>query len=124
MPPHYRLDRLTFSDGTNLSVGNLVVLLGPNNCGKSRALKDILGLTCFEKHDSVVVTDVKISRPDTIADLANLYSFSAHKNVHGRTDFHFLTPTLDKPENFNIGVRDWPTDFGKGSAGQDLFYYF
>lgn len=42
----YRIDKIQISDGTQLdtSLGGVVIFVGPNNSGKSQALKDILGL--------------------------------------------------------------------------------
>ncbi len=36
----YNLTKVTFSDGTEIVPAQLTVLIGPNNAGKSRALRD------------------------------------------------------------------------------------
>jgi ABC-type cobalamin/Fe3+-siderophores transport system ATPase subunit len=37
----YRIELLEFTDGTQLGPGDLTVICGPNNVGKSRLLKEI-----------------------------------------------------------------------------------
>lgn len=60
-----KITRLLFNNGENLDINpnDIVVLVGPNNCGKSQSLKDI-----YNKIDpngkSVVIQDVEISKGD------------------------------------------------------------
>ena len=41
-PPMVRIGTVTLTNGTTLQPGNLTVLVGPNNGGKSRFLKDLV----------------------------------------------------------------------------------
>jgi ABC-type transport system involved in cytochrome c biogenesis ATPase subunit len=53
----YCIDKLTFSDGTNMPVKPraIIVIVGPNNSGKSRALRDIeMGIRNPEQERAVV----------------------------------------------------------------------
>ena len=56
---------LTFNDGVTLSIrpDDIVVFVGPNNVGKSRALKDIYTLSGGKK-GSIVVIDAKFNMKD------------------------------------------------------------
>ena len=55
------LNRIVFNDGTevNLSSTDIVVLVGPNNAGKSRSLKDINN-AIVSPRDTIVASDVTI----------------------------------------------------------------
>jgi ABC-type hemin transport system ATPase subunit len=44
----YKLTRVGLNNGLKISPGNLTVIIGPNNAGKSRALKDIAWKTTKE----------------------------------------------------------------------------
>jgi ABC-type cobalamin/Fe3+-siderophores transport system ATPase subunit len=41
----YKLNNIVFNDGSSINAGDLTVVIGPNNSGKSRALKDMLSAT-------------------------------------------------------------------------------
>ena len=43
MTYQYQINRLLFSDGEWQGISSLTILIGPNNAGKSRALRDIVG---------------------------------------------------------------------------------
>ena len=70
--PTFRVQSLSFSDGTSVSINpsDVVVLVGPNNAGKSRALKEI------EEHASkpiagIVVKEVKFDYSGTVDELSS-----------------------------------------------------
>ena len=73
MAYEYRINQVTFSDETVVSLGRLTVLVGPNNCGKSRALKDLVSLTCSIRKSGVVATDVIATYPPDAKILATAY---------------------------------------------------
>lgn len=102
----YRIEKLSFNDGTNITPGNLTIIVGPNNCGKSRVLKDIKSLTSDQTGASIVVTDVDYSIPKKVSDLVDSYkikTFSDNKNnVYLRT----LSSDLVSQHNVHIGI-DW-----------------
>ena len=60
----YKLLSVTVNDNTVVRPGRLTVLVGPNNAGKSRALKDIASLTTLQNPlPSVVVSAVEVNYP-------------------------------------------------------------
>ena len=70
----YSLTKLTLNDGSQLVPGKLMVIIGPNNAGKSRALKDISLLsTVYESPRTVVVNEAEWTMPATTEDLFNAY---------------------------------------------------
>ena len=64
--PSVTFESLTFSDGTtiNLSLADVVVLVGPNNAGKSAALRE-LEEAFARKHESTVLQSRKIRKVGT-----------------------------------------------------------
>ena len=70
-PVRTHLDSLKFSDGTTiqLSPADIVVLVGPNNSGKSAALAGIERLVWRRKERSPVIMDVNLSVGGTAAEV-------------------------------------------------------
>ena len=68
--PTFRVRSLSFSDGTSVSINpsDVVVLVGPNNAGKSRALKEI-EVHASKSLTGIVVKEVKFDYSGTIDDL-------------------------------------------------------
>jgi energy-coupling factor transporter ATP-binding protein EcfA2 len=65
-----RLKTLTFSDGSVVEVSDILVLVGPNNAGKSRALKDVDHLLHGQiDHVCRVVRQLEIDIPESIEEL-------------------------------------------------------
>lgn len=58
----YGLTRVTFNDGTDFAPGNLTIVIGPNNSGKSRLLIDLERLlTQANPHTSTDVDGIIVS---------------------------------------------------------------
>lgn len=79
----YKIEKLTFNDGTEITPGNLTIIVGPNNCGKSRILKDIKSLTSDQTANSIVVSDLEYSLPSSVDDLVEsceIKTFSDQNN--------------------------------------------
>ena len=57
------ISQIQFNNGQGLDISknDIIVFVGPNNAGKSQALKDIYALS-EKKVPSVVVSDVKITK--------------------------------------------------------------
>ncbi|PWU13604.1 MAG: hypothetical protein C5B50_18935 [Verrucomicrobia bacterium] len=113
MPYHYRIQEITFSDSSTLSLPNLTVIVGPNNSGKSRALKDILKLTTTNNKSVLVVGRALTNFPQNAKELESTYGISPILDHEGQAHFRFLQPTLHDEQNIGYGgaVRKWPDDF-------------
>ena len=59
------ISKLYFNDGTELKLNknDIVLFVGPNNVGKSQAIKDIFSI-CEKKKDTIVVNDIEIEKYD------------------------------------------------------------
>ena len=65
-----------------MSPGRLTVFVGPNNAGKTRALKDIVAALCGSHERLVAMRAVDCARPDGVRELMNSaqdYSFIAER---------------------------------------------
>lgn len=104
------ISKICFNDGKciNIEKGDIVIFVGPNNAGKSQALKDIYSLS-KRKRPSVVVSDITITKyKSSILPLLNEVSvgnnqgdyitYSVLGNVmnffYRRTDQNFPTSPL------------------------------
>jgi energy-coupling factor transporter ATP-binding protein EcfA2 len=68
--PRVAISQLTFSDGTEVAISpnDIVLVVGPNNAGKSAALRAIRDKLQNASHKSPVLQNVLVQRTGTIAD--------------------------------------------------------
>ncbi|MDP2858850.1 MAG: ATP-binding protein, partial [Bacillota bacterium] len=80
--PRVWIEALTFSDGTTIDCGpgDVVVVVGPNNSGKSVALRSIRAKAENPSEPSPVVADVRLARSGTAAELAEWVARVAVRN--------------------------------------------
>lgn len=97
----YRLDEFDFNDGSKVNLGDLTVIIGPNNAGKSRALKDLAEITASRSTapNVKVVTGATTSIPTSIDAL-----FAAYPELQGTRstsgiNFPALSPSLQGNTN-------------------------
>lgn len=69
--PYINVSNLTFSDGTAISFnpGDVVVFVGPNNAGKSMALRDMKQKLAKAGHTGLVVTSLEYQQHGEFDDL-------------------------------------------------------
>jgi energy-coupling factor transporter ATP-binding protein EcfA2 len=69
--PTTAIDRLIFSGGQTVSLepGEKVILVGPNNSGKSQSLREIVEIAKAQEARTVVVKQVSFSKTGDVADL-------------------------------------------------------
>lgn len=105
---HFRISEITLNDGTVLRPGRLTVLVGPNNAGKSRALKEIATwIQRGEPERGVVVSSVSLSYPSSLAQLRSLYNVERYQDDRGHWAGHALNPDLVGETEVNGG--SWPS---------------
>ncbi|BAZ29692.1 hypothetical protein NIES4074_21390 [Cylindrospermum sp. NIES-4074] len=81
----YKLNRIVFNDGTTIDPGNLTVIIGPNNSGKSRALKDIaFQATEISSPGGVIVTDVEFTLPQNFQDFDKKYDLELTSDIYNK----------------------------------------
>ncbi|SDW04946.1 ATP-dependent endonuclease [Pseudomonas sp. NFACC08-1] len=102
----YSIEEVCFSDGTSITPGSLTVIVGPNNSGKSRALRDIENLVTGGTRSQVVVTGLKHSTPHNVQEFRDAYNIQTHTDVHSNVFFRSLSSTLTTQHNIHVGP-DW-----------------
>jgi predicted ATPase len=109
----YRLTRIVLNDGTTVEPPNLTVIVGPNNAGKSRALKEITAkATGTRLAKDVIVKEIGWTIPESLQELRESYNVERHQSIHGGWVLRTLAPELHQEfqviDNF---VGEWPTYF-------------
>lgn len=102
----YKINKITFNDGSEIIPGELTIIVGPNNCGKSRILRDIKSLTSDQNKNSVVVTNVEYSIPDTVQNLTDAYKITTFKDNKNNLYLRTLSSDLISQHNIHVGI-DW-----------------
>jgi energy-coupling factor transporter ATP-binding protein EcfA2 len=98
-----RIDTLTFGDGTTVKLGALTVLIGPNNVGKSRALREIPALV--QGHNGVVATSCTLAPVPTFDDLLREFGIQPEDGkIHYKTESQndFNTDVLSAQQIFEV----------------------
>ena len=103
----YKLTRVGLNNGSEISPpGNLTVIIGPNNAGKSRALKDIAWKTTKDTPgQGIIVNDVEWTLPQNFKELREAYNLKQYQDEHGNWIFRTLAPELHQEYQNNAG--DW-----------------
>jgi predicted ATPase len=102
----YKLTSVKLNNGSEISPGNLTVIIGPNNAGKSRALKDIAWKTTKDTPgQGIIVNDVEWTPPQNFKELREAYNLKQYQDEHGNWIFRTLAPELHQEYQNNAG--DW-----------------
>jgi len=104
---NYKIERIRFNDGSEINPGPLTVIVGPNNCGKSRILKDIRSLTSDQKPESIVVNSVDYLFPDSVNDLIESCKIEAFRDENNNYFLRTLSSNLASQHNVHVGGADW-----------------
>jgi predicted ATPase len=109
---NYKITSLRFNEGSSLTPGQLTVLIGPNNAGKSCALRDIVELAASSRAPlTKVIQHATWTVPASVADVVAAYDVIRQRNEHGNWVYYRLRPTLTG-ENQTSGGMDW-SEFNK-----------
>ena len=102
----YKLTRVGLNNGLEISPGNLTVIIGPNNAGKSRALKDIAWKTTKDTPgQGIIVNDVEWTLPQNFQELREAYNLKRYQDEHGNWMFRTLAPELH--QEYQINAQHW-----------------
>jgi energy-coupling factor transporter ATP-binding protein EcfA2 len=85
-PPHVRITELVFNDGTKVKVSpnDVFVIVGPNNSGKSAALRGIRDKLQDDNRPNPVIRQLSIDRSGSLDDLRNWLEEWTFKNFAGQ----------------------------------------
>lgn len=108
-PYTYRLTDICFANGTVLRLGNLTVVVGANNSGKSRMLKDIVAKASQNSRiQGVVADDIFWTLPSTIDELRQAYpDIERTQGERGQWLLSTLAPDLCSAHTLSE-MDDWP----------------
>ena len=112
--PSVTIDGITFSDDTtiNVAIDDIVVFVGPNNSGKSQALRELEQSLSRQPHSGVVVKGATENR---IGDIDDLFAYlNKHSKVADGTEGERIF------SGYRFGFRsnytaDWTGQHGLGS---------
>ena len=99
----FRINDITFNDGTTIKPQRLTVLIGPNNSGKSRALKDIHRQTTSRVMQATVVRNVNFTLPPSFQDLEASYPFPITADAGGNFALRGLNADYSEAHSANVG---------------------
>jgi hypothetical protein len=121
----FRFDRLTFSDGTEvqLPASGVVVLVGPNNAGKSAALRELLQRLNVPTPEHVVLHAAEIEKQGDADDFTEWLEKTAF--VLDRADGrHFRRPQVGGPVREDVVRNEWshPGPYGPNIWGFLAFH--
>ncbi|VVB64895.1 Uncharacterised protein [uncultured archaeon] len=94
MSYNYKINKISFRNGSELIPKCLTVIVGPNNSGKSRILKDILELTTKQDPRNIILNNVEFTPPESIDELISSYNIKANIDQAGNYSLRPLSPTL------------------------------
>ena len=109
--PAVRVQSLSFSDGTTVSIdpSDVVVLVGPNNAGKSRALHDIED-RASKSSTGVVVKEVTFTYSGTVDELTSYIEKHSTLDESGRDPvykgYRFAVRSVLLPNLWNGPLRE------------------
>ncbi len=93
----FSVSDIVFSDRSELTVGpdDIVVLVGPNNSGKSAALREVLSCVQHPKVATNVVKSVRLRSVGKLDDLLRWLNIHAVKSTDSWGDIHYHRLSLD-----------------------------
>jgi len=111
--PRVWIHEVTFSDGTKVTLkpDDIVVLVGPNNSGKSVALKNIEQKAKEKTSSTVVVTSVKLAVEGDQSQLCKWLERNSRKNIRSPSNPVFTRMGASVSES---QAKSWWTDYGNG----------
>jgi len=118
----YKIEQLRFNDGTEIVPGNLTVIVGPNNCGKSRILKDIKSLTSDQTSKPVVVTEVEYNLPSSVTELVGSCEITTFTDKNNNVFLRTLSSDLVSQHNVPVGL-DWETNLNRHRSSRHFLAF-
>ena len=102
----YKLTRIVFNNGKEIQPENLTIVIGPNNAGKSRTLKDIVQkATKQQPLPGVVVGDVEWTTPQNMEELREAYGLERYQDQNNQWMFRALAPEFFQERQ--VGASFW-----------------
>lgn len=99
-PPQVKFRSITFSGGQTITLepDDIVVLVGPNNAGKSAALRELQHRLSGSHIDPFIFNNTQRTRVGTASDLRSYLEVHARRSP-GQKNLHYSGMGYDIPEN-------------------------
>ena len=97
------ISRLDFNNGESLSIesGSIVVLVGPNNAGKSQALRDIHSCS-GNGYPGIVISSLNIEKSEgLLSEKVEAFPTVQKRKSDGYTDYYFLGTEMTLYSSFD-----------------------
>lgn len=118
----YKLTRIVFNNSEEIQPGNLTVIIGPNNVGKSRTLKDIAQKsTKRQPIPGVIVNDVEWTTPQNLQELREAYALERYQDENNNWLFRTLAPELSKEHQTNASFWSEEQQISSYLSNKPLF---
>lgn len=86
----YNVDEIILKNGDKIAPKSLTVFVGPNNCGKSKILKEILELSVKESMKTIILEDIRFQFPASWDELVESYGIQIRIDKFGN---HIYEPS-------------------------------
>ena len=98
--PEFYISEITYGDGTQISINanDIIVFVGPNNSGKSQALKDIYTLYLSINEPHRVVKELKKRKDFTLENYSAFINENSTKELIGNG--HTITYTTNYQQSY------------------------
>jgi ABC-type transporter Mla maintaining outer membrane lipid asymmetry ATPase subunit MlaF len=118
----YKLTRVVFNNGQTIQPGNLTAIIGPNNAGKSRTLKDIVQKTTRSQPlPGIVVGDVEWTIPQNLQELREAYGLERYQDENNNWMFRTLAPELSDERQINASFWSEEQQVAQYLANKPVF---
>ena len=117
----YKVESLTFKNGTKIPLGRINVLVGANNCGKTQVLKDISTIISGENVNRILVDDLGEQIPSSFDDLTNAFKLDIH-NTNGRENLIHLNHKMEQSVT-TISGSNIKEEIKKHIAGNKQYFH-
>jgi energy-coupling factor transporter ATP-binding protein EcfA2 len=97
----YRIVRIEFKNSRTLELPDLVLVVGPNNAGKTQLLKDILALCASRRGESLVLNKAEPVLPESAQVFAETYPYRRSGDDLNPT-ISYLNNALQGEQSINI----------------------
>ena len=98
-----KIDYLDNKNGKRIDLNKFTVLVGPNNAGKSRTLRDIHEhFIKGQNAKPVIIESIGTTKPPTFDEIINDLTITDHPNSVGTKRIRGIGPELTSSEDVNF----------------------
>lgn len=118
----YHIDKIAFNNGKELRLGDLTVIVGPNNSGKSRILKDINELITKENPKTNIVKSLEAKMPKDMDDFMSSYKLE----IEEQNNYFYLRgldSEMKNSLNLHLGDTGWKSIFNENLKSKNKYFY-